>query len=449
MTTEVITPDPTGNAIGRNEPYIFDVRSDEDLGFLSVSLRFPRVLPTELAYSGDPSSNEIFEVAYNYASQIETVEDDDPDFTRYRFSLLRQPGWHGNPTVLVQTAVGVVGPTGPTGPAGPQGEQGEQGEEGPTGPTGATGATGAQGDDGATGPTGAGLDDITSVYNVGSESWMYADIQAAITAINARSPAPSATDRVVVLVWPGRYDSTANGTIDVPAFTTISGAVRGHDMVQCINTTAAIFRCVGSFTGFYDLTIYLSAATDTYAILGNNQNAIRIGHCWVFSESTVNRLGRFFKQTGSTWVNIAIHDTVINANTTGQGALSSEEGIVFLENTDASVRNCDVWLQKDFWDCHTFTAAGNVLAVYHCDDVRVMHSELRSLPSGAFGRGALVTTQARVRFNHCHIEGKVASVHIGNGGGNSTAEFYNTEGRGRFGATTGGAGTIIQQNSHL
>lgn len=428
MSVQVLLPSSTGEQIGRNDPYIFDVRTDEELGFLSVSLKFPRVLPTELAYSGNPQEDRTFELAYNTNSVMEEVDDDDPDFTRWRFTLLRNPGWHGNPSIMVETAMGAAGPPGPTGPQGPQGVPG------PTGNTGPAGAVGA---------TGAGLDDNTSVYNVGPSSWMYPTVQAAITAINARSPAPSANDRVVVYVWPGRYDSTAFGTIDVPAFTTICGAMRGHDMIQLINTSAPLFRCTGSFTGFYDLTIYASAADDTYAILGNNQNTIRIGHCWFFSESTSNRLGRFFKQTGSTWVNVGIHDVVINANTKTQGSLTTEEGIVFLENTSVAVRNVDVWIQKSFWDCHTFTAQGNILAVYHCDDVRVMHSELRALPSGAFGRGLLATVQAAVRVNHSFLEGKSAAFATGSSGGNSTVFAYNCELRGRFGAAAGGTGTNI------
>src|SRR5690606_27836393 len=138
-------------------------------------------------------------------------------------------------------------------------------------------------------------------YNVGKASWMYPSVQAAIAAINAGT-APSAQDRAVVQVWPGYYDSTTFGTIDVPAFVTVR-SVDGHDPAALVNTSAAIFRCVGAFTGFYGLTLYASAATDTYAILGNNQNTIRVGRCNFFSENASTRLGRFFKQSGGTWVN--------------------------------------------------------------------------------------------------------------------------------------------------
>lgn len=309
------------------------------------------------------------------------------------------------------------------GPPGPPGANGEPGQEGP------------------------GLDDNPNVYNVGKASWMFPTVQAAIAAVNARSPTPSSEDRVNIAVWPGYYDSSSFGTIDVPGFTTISAVYIGHDHTQLTNTNGPLFRCVGPFTGFTGFTLYPAAATDVYAILGNNQNNIRIENVKFFSRGGSFQ-GRFFKQTGSTWINVGINDVVINAGTTETGSLSSDEGVVMFENTSGSARFCDVWLQKNFWDCHTFTNVGNVLAVYGCDDVRLMHSEVRALPSGgSFGRSILITnTNARVRMNHCHLEGNLNSVFTNTG---CTSEWYNTEGRGRFGATFGGAGTRIVRNSNI
>lgn len=282
-----------------------------------------------------------------------------------------------------------------------------------------------------------------STYHVGPGQ-TYSTVQDAIADVNLTPP--TAADRAVVVVHPGQYDSTAFGTIDLPTYTSVTGAYASHDAVQLVNDTAPLFRCTGDYVGIHNLTVYLPAATDEYAILGNNQSRIRIENVKAWSTGATKK-GRFFKQSGSTWVNVALTDCVVNALTTTSGGLASDEGIVFFENTSASPRWVDVWLSKNFWDCHSFTAQGNVLAVYKCDDVRVMHSELRA--QGSTGRAALVTSQARVRFNHCHLEGKSASVYTGSGGGNSTSEFYNTEARGRFGATIAGAGTVIQANSRL
>lgn len=263
--------------------------------------------------------------------------------------------------------------------------------------------------------------DSARVFNVGQADWMYPSIESAITAINSVTPVPSASNRVIVQVWPGRYDSTLFGTIDVPAFTTICGAVRGHDMIQVVNQTAPIFRCTGSFTGFYDLTIYASAATDTYAILGNNQNFIRIGGCWFF-QGGLGGEGRFFKQTGSTWINVGIHDTVIDAFTTGSGALSTPEGIVFFENT-GSLRFNDVWLQRNFWDAHHFTSAGRVMAAVKCQDVRLMHSELRAI--GSFGTGiAIETSGSTFRVINSYVEAITAGLTSDAG---TTVRVYNSE----------------------
>jgi hypothetical protein len=277
--------------------------------------------------------------------------------------------------------------------------------------------------------------DDAGVYNVGKASWMYPTIQAAIAAINARSPAPSANDRVVVKVWPGLYDSTTFGTIDVPQFVSIIGGANGHDAVQVHNNTAAVFRCTGGFVGFTGLTFLAATADDIYAILGNNQNAIRIDKCFFFTSGSTFH-GRFFKQTGSTWVNVSIVDTVIDAKTTGSGALSTAEGIVFLENT-GSIRLNDVWLQRNFWDCHTLPSGGRVLATVKCTDVRVMHCELRSI--GGTGTGiAVKTTGSKMRINHTYVECNGPGLESDAG---TTVVVYNSEIAGDD-LISGGAATI-------
>src|SRR4051812_7233128 len=142
MPIEVILPPETGRDIGRNEPYVFDVRTDDVLSTISVGLRFARVLPTELAYVGQPDDTQVFELAYNFGSTITPVVDPTPGFFRWRFSLLRHPGWLGNPTPSLHTVVGVSGPVGPAGPVGPTGPVGPQGETGEVGATGTPGAPG-------------------------------------------------------------------------------------------------------------------------------------------------------------------------------------------------------------------------------------------------------------------------------------------------------------------
>jgi hypothetical protein len=154
MPIEVILPTPTGNDIGRNEPYVIDVRANEEVQNLAVGLRFARIVPTEIAFFGDPDSDSDFELAYNFGSTIEAVSDASPGWSRWRFTLFRRPGWLGNPTATVHAVIGVVGPEGPPGPAGPQGEQGPPGTDGTNGTNGSDGAAGAPGAPGAPGSQG-------------------------------------------------------------------------------------------------------------------------------------------------------------------------------------------------------------------------------------------------------------------------------------------------------
>ncbi len=287
---------------------------------------------------------------------------------------------------------------------------------------------------------------MVNTYEVGFGK-TYATVQDAIADINLRVPAPSYFDRVVVLVWPGAYDSTAFGTIDIPAYTSITAAVRSHDATQLYNDTAPLFRCVGNNVGLCGLTIYPPFATDLYAILGNNQDRIRIEDCNMWAQGG-SREGRFFKQDGPTWVNAGMNRVVINAATTTKGALATDEGVVMFRNSGSVGRFCDVWIDEPFWDCHTFTAVGNVLANYGCDDVRVMGGEIRSLPPGSLGRAVLTTTSgARTRISPgTHLEGNLNSFYTNTG---CTTEVYNCETRGRFGATFAGPGARVTRNSSL
>lgn len=158
MALEVLIPTPAPNSvIGKNDPFVFDVRSEESVGLIVVGIRFPRVVPSELAFARNPAEETDFEV--NYANSTVT-QVSDPGFDRWRFSLKRAPGWIGNPTVTVYSVEAAAGATGPTGPAGPEGPPGPTGPEGPEGPAGAdgndgaTGPTGPEGPPGPTGPTG-------------------------------------------------------------------------------------------------------------------------------------------------------------------------------------------------------------------------------------------------------------------------------------------------------
>src|SRR3954468_12114415 len=104
MAVEVLIPTPIPfTVIGKDDAFTFDVRTDTNIGLLVISIRFPRILTSELVYSQDPNTSTEFEQTYK-GSTITTVVD--PGFTRWRLSLHRIPGWIGNPTVSVQSTEG-------------------------------------------------------------------------------------------------------------------------------------------------------------------------------------------------------------------------------------------------------------------------------------------------------------------------------------------------------
>jgi hypothetical protein len=133
MALEVLIPTPAPRTvIGKFDRFTFDIRTDETVGLLTIAIRFPRILTSELVYSQDPDTSSEFEPTYK-GSTITVVSD--PGWTRWRFSLVRQPYWIGNPTVSVTSSAGggIPGPPGPPGPEGPPGPPGPPGPEGPPG----------------------------------------------------------------------------------------------------------------------------------------------------------------------------------------------------------------------------------------------------------------------------------------------------------------------------
>jgi len=154
MAFEVLSPTPLpGSELDQNATLTFDIRSPDPFGLVTVGIKFPRSLPSELAFSANPNLSDSFESIYADSTITPVVE---PGFNRWRFTLRRGSGWIGNPTVTVYSEVGVVafGPTGPTGPVGPPGPTGATGSQGIQGIQGDPGDPGAPGVAGSTGPRG-------------------------------------------------------------------------------------------------------------------------------------------------------------------------------------------------------------------------------------------------------------------------------------------------------
>jgi len=177
-------------------------------------------------------------------------------------SVVTGPTGDIGPTGDTGEASTVTGPTGNTGPTGasvtgptgdPGGPTGSTGDTGDTGPTGDTGepstVTGPTGDTGAasvvtgptgnTGPTGA-QPTYASVVTVALSGGMYTSIQDAYTY--AKTLSPSATNRILVKVYPGRYtEQLAMNTsyIDIASAGIGTAEVYTNSTGYCINKTAA------------------------------------------------------------------------------------------------------------------------------------------------------------------------------------------------------------------
>ena len=98
---------------------------------------------------------------------------------------------------------------------------------------------------------------------------MYASIQPAVTAINAASPAPSTTNRVVIPVHPGKY--TTSSAITVPSYVGIKGVSKG---LVSSRTTPPTCLSAPETTGLKIFLIEGGTTSSVYAFDGNNKDKL-------------------------------------------------------------------------------------------------------------------------------------------------------------------------------
>lgn len=235
------------------------------------------------------------------------------------------------------------------------------------------------------------------VYHVGQAAWMYASVQAAVTAINAASPAPSSTNRVVIQVWPGKYTTTA--AITVPSYVGIKGVSKG--LVQFQNNTTDMFVCSGN-NWFEDFLVEGGTLSSVYAFDGNNKDRIHIRRVDMLNNGGAS-VQKFLKQIGSTWKVLFIEDCIIDYYATSGYA-------VFLDNTSGATRYCDTIINNVFFDAYQLTGYGGSFQLQGVDDVRFRNSTIRGAATWNTGirhevGGASGTPTIHVR--HCHLEGGV------------------------------------------
>ena len=202
------------------------------------------------------------------------------------------------------------------------------------------------------------------VYHVGQYSGMYASVGAAVTAINAASPAPSATNRVVILVWPGKY--TPSSTTTIPVYVGVVGVNKG--LVQFQNDTTDLFTLSGN-NWLENFLVEGSATSTVYAINCNNSSRCHVRNVDMLNNGGASRQ-KFLKQSGSTWATLFIEHCIIDYYATSGYA-------ILLENTSGAARYVDTEINDLFSDAYHLTNYGGSVQARGCQDIRVRGSQIR------------------------------------------------------------------------
>lgn len=244
---------------------------------------------------------------------------------------------------------------------------------------------------------GYGIGVSARVFNVGQDSNMYSSVQSAVDAILDDDNAPSATNRAIIKVWPGKYISSE--VIIIPSWVGVQGVSKG--LVQFQNDTTDLFRCSGN-NWFEDFLVEGSSNSSVYAFDGYNSNAIHIRRVDMLHNGGTSRQ-KFLKQVGSTWSILFIEDCIIDMYATSGYA-------VFLHNTGAAARFCDTIINNVFFDAFHLTGFGGSFQIRGCQDVRIRNSTIRGVAvwnTGVRVELGGVTGTPRVDIRHCYLEGGV------------------------------------------
>jgi hypothetical protein len=209
----------------------------------------------------------------------------------------------------------------------------------------------------------------TRIFNVGQNPGMHPSIQGALDAISVLSPAPNGNNRVIILVWPGRYVSSAS--LVIPSCVGVKGISKG--VVQLQNNTTNLFTIGGSSTWFEDFIVEGSSTAGLYAFEGNNKNAIHIRNVDMLSSGgTARQL--FLHQSGSGWSVMFLEHIVVD------GWQASGYCCVF-ENT-GSPRFVDTTINDVFFDSWHLNSLGGNFRLVNVQDLRISRSTIRTGTNG-------------------------------------------------------------------
>ena len=279
--------------------------------------------------------------------------------------------------------------------------------------------------------------DDAFVFNVGKASWMYPTPHAAVAA----AIAVGGSVRKLIKIWPGHYDLTGMGTLDIPTLYTVQGA--GSQTTTLQNDSADMFRCTGGDVRFEHFATFGTGAASLFVINANNQNAVSVADVTHLASTS------FLKQIGATWVTLAFLSVIINSQQTSGYA-------VVLENTGSS-RNVDAYAKECFWDAYALAGAGDVggcLQVTSCLDARVMNSEFRCTASGGGTQRAIAlnmigAADCNVRVTHSTFTSHPAANTFFKGIQSQSGSTVRTFNVFAENSTANIAGTSISQNSFL
>lgn len=202
------------------------------------------------------------------------------------------------------------------------------------------------------------------VYHVGQYGGMYASVDAALTAINAASPAPSSTNRVVILVWPGKYITSS--TIAPPVYVGIRGISKG--LVQFQNDTTDLFTLSGN-NWLENFVVEGSSTSSVYAINCNNSSKCYIRNIDLSDNGGTARQ-KFLKQSGNSWTDLYLEHLVLSYYGTSGYA-------VLLENTAATARDVATEINDIFSDANQLTNYGGSFQIRGVQNARFRSCQIR------------------------------------------------------------------------
>jgi len=223
-----------------------------------------------------------------------------------------------------------------------------------------------------------GAADTARVFNVGQQAGMYASVADAVTAINALAVPPSATNRCVIKVWPGKYTSTASVTI--PSWCGVQGVSKG--LTQFQNDTTSIFTC-SDHVWFEDFLVEGSATAALFAIEGNNASHVHIRRVDMLNNGGTARQ-KFFHNSGATWITLFIEDCIIDYRGLGEATGLTDYAII-LENTGTAARFIDTEIQNLFSDSFALTNFGGSIHLFNVQDIRIRNSQIRGVATFTTG----------------------------------------------------------------